>query len=519
LSNSEATQVHPTTDKEPRLPAPPPDHPILFINAALKRAIRKKDIILLNAYVKQYLHQLETNLEFTKYDCSNLNASYLTAKGILTSHTALSTPLPTSPPLIKRAPTPSSSFKPHQDPLNGDTTFQLHQEPLKGDTSETPHQEYTFPPSPPDHPIRTFTKWFLELTKKNNVRDIRAINQLFITISRDDADFVKYDCAALYDARRTAMDLLNSRTNMTAPHSNHDPPTNPVSLTNPGPPTEPDPAANPVSPLKPDPPNNLAPPTKPDPPTYPMPPSNSNPPTNIASPLKPDPPYNLENPADPDPPTYSIPSFNTDPPTNPASPLKPGHTNSLKPPTEPDPPTHPIPLSNPNPPTNPVSPINPGPPIELDPASPLKPDPPYNLKPPTTPDPPTHSIPPSYSDPPTYPTSPLKPDPPHNPESPSEPDPPTYPIPPLNPDPPVNPASPLKPYPPFEFDLSTNTVPTPDPPMNQLFPFLDVGKQPPQDTIHGLAEDSAAEDLAPDNSTQHLSAQDECYTDPANPDQ
>jgi len=55
--------------------------------------------------------------------------------------------------------------------------------------------------------------------------------------------------------------------------------------------------------------------------------------------------------------------------------------------------------------------------------------------------------------------------------------------------------------------------------MNQLFPFLDVEKQLPQDTIHGLAEDSAAEDLAPDNSTQHISAQDEFHTDPANPDQ
>jgi len=55
--------------------------------------------------------------------------------------------------------------------------------------------------------------------------------------------------------------------------------------------------------------------------------------------------------------------------------------------------------------------------------------------------------------------------------------------------------------------------------MNQLFPFLDVEKQLPQDTIHGLAEDSAAEDLAPDNSTQHLSAQDECHTDPASLEQ
>jgi len=55
--------------------------------------------------------------------------------------------------------------------------------------------------------------------------------------------------------------------------------------------------------------------------------------------------------------------------------------------------------------------------------------------------------------------------------------------------------------------------------MNQLFPFLGVEKQLPQETIHGLAEVSVAEDLAPDSSTQHTSAQDEFHTDHANPDQ
>jgi len=45
-----------------------------------------------------------------------------------------------------------------------------------------------------------------------------------------------------------------------------------------------------------------------------------------------------------------------------------------------------------------------------------------------------------------------------------------------------------------------------------------VEKQLPQETIHGLAEDSVAEDLAPHNSTQHISAQDEFHTDPASPD-
>ena len=55
--------------------------------------------------------------------------------------------------------------------------------------------------------------------------------------------------------------------------------------------------------------------------------------------------------------------------------------------------------------------------------------------------------------------------------------------------------------------------------LNQLFPFLDVEKQHPQETIHGLAEDSEAEDLTPEQSTEYYSAQDEFYTDPASPEQ
>ena len=39
LSSSDAVQVSPTTDQRPH---PPPDHPILFITAALKPAILKK---------------------------------------------------------------------------------------------------------------------------------------------------------------------------------------------------------------------------------------------------------------------------------------------------------------------------------------------------------------------------------------------------------------------------------------------------------------------------------------------
>ena len=107
--HSDATQIPQTTDE---LPHPPPNHPILIITAAFKRAILKKDITLLKSCVKQYLHHLDTNLEFMKFDCSDLHASYLTAEDILTSHTAFSTPLPTSPPPSKRVPNPSASFKP-----------------------------------------------------------------------------------------------------------------------------------------------------------------------------------------------------------------------------------------------------------------------------------------------------------------------------------------------------------------------------------------------------------------------
>ena len=130
----------------------------------------------------------------------------------------------------------------HQDPLNGDTsktphqeperTTLLHQDPLNGDTSETPHQEYTFPPFPPN---RTFTKWFLEAIKKNDVLDIEATNQMFKIISLTNKDFVRYNCSALRFARRTAIDLLNSSTNMYAPPSIPDPSANPVSPINPGP--------------------------------------------------------------------------------------------------------------------------------------------------------------------------------------------------------------------------------------------------------------------------------------------
>ena len=55
--------------------------------------------------------------------------------------------------------------------------------------------------------------------------------------------------------------------------------------------------------------------------------------------------------------------------------------------------------------------------------------------------------------------------------------------------------------------------------LNQLFPFLDVEKQHPQETIHGLAEDPIAAELVQEQSAQPHPAQDEFHADLANPEQ
>ena len=46
----------------------------------------------LNALSKQFIHQMETNLEFFIYDHSDLKASYQTAVNIINSHTTISKP-------------------------------------------------------------------------------------------------------------------------------------------------------------------------------------------------------------------------------------------------------------------------------------------------------------------------------------------------------------------------------------------------------------------------------------------
>ena len=97
------------------LPQPPPNHPILLLTSAFQRAIQTKDIRQLKAYIKQYNHNLESNMEFVQFDCSKLNTLCTSAENILDSITATNTPLPSSPPnsptSTRSNPSPYAHFK------------------------------------------------------------------------------------------------------------------------------------------------------------------------------------------------------------------------------------------------------------------------------------------------------------------------------------------------------------------------------------------------------------------------
>ena len=77
---------------------PPPNHPILILSNAFKIAIRKNRIYALKSLSKQFIHQLDTNLEFFAYDHSDLATWYQTAEDIINAHTTLTAdpPLPSS---------------------------------------------------------------------------------------------------------------------------------------------------------------------------------------------------------------------------------------------------------------------------------------------------------------------------------------------------------------------------------------------------------------------------------------
>ena len=112
LNSSDATQTSPTTDE---LPDPPTDHPICHLNTALQLAIQKNNVNELKAFTKLYNTNLESNLEFCFYNRSVIQTTYLTAMKILDSHTAINTPLPSSPPNGSTSthpnPSPYAHFK------------------------------------------------------------------------------------------------------------------------------------------------------------------------------------------------------------------------------------------------------------------------------------------------------------------------------------------------------------------------------------------------------------------------
>ena len=93
---------HPTSSDLP----PPPNHPILLLSKAFKNAIKENRIYALKALSKQFIHQLETNLEFVTYDHSDLATCYQTAEDIINS---LSTTTAENPTLVQQ---PRASFKP-----------------------------------------------------------------------------------------------------------------------------------------------------------------------------------------------------------------------------------------------------------------------------------------------------------------------------------------------------------------------------------------------------------------------
>ena len=93
------------------LPPPPPGHLILLLTHAFQSALLTNDIDELEGANKMYKDSIGTNPEFYFYDRSALSNLQKTAKQRLTSLTAMSTPLPPSPP-NGRVLQPSASFKP-----------------------------------------------------------------------------------------------------------------------------------------------------------------------------------------------------------------------------------------------------------------------------------------------------------------------------------------------------------------------------------------------------------------------
>ena len=93
LGTNDTTPTPPTSSD---LPPPPPNHPILILSNAFKNAIRENRIYALKSLSKQFIHQLDTNLEFFAYDHSDLATCYQTAEDIINAHTTVAAEPPPS---------------------------------------------------------------------------------------------------------------------------------------------------------------------------------------------------------------------------------------------------------------------------------------------------------------------------------------------------------------------------------------------------------------------------------------
>ena len=116
LNNSDGPLDSPNSVTATKRPPPPINHNIQILTAAFQDAILENDIFELTAVNLQYSLAMRNDLDFLKYDRSELKLTHKQAQQILNAHTAASTPILASPPngLTHSQPTPppSASFKP-----------------------------------------------------------------------------------------------------------------------------------------------------------------------------------------------------------------------------------------------------------------------------------------------------------------------------------------------------------------------------------------------------------------------
>ena len=93
LDSSNASLTPPTTIN---LHRPPADQPILLLTSAFHNAIQTNNVYELEVIDHLYNNTMKSNLDFLRYDRSDLIDLHLTAVNLLDSHTAANTLLPPS---------------------------------------------------------------------------------------------------------------------------------------------------------------------------------------------------------------------------------------------------------------------------------------------------------------------------------------------------------------------------------------------------------------------------------------